>query len=224
MKRNFLEIACFNEESAVTAQFAGADRIELCDDVSLGGITPGILSIEKVRAEVEVPLFVMIRPRGGNFVYTEKEFEQMKQEMAFIKRMGVNGFVFGILHEDGTIDKQRNLDLVRLADPLSCPFHRAFDRVPDPFKAMEDVIDCGFRTILTSGNAPTAAEGAALLSCLVQDAKNRITIMPGGGVRSSNIAALKQKTNALFYHSSAITGKSGIADQKEIKLLKEKLR
>ncbi|MCW3103755.1 MAG: cutC [Bacteroidetes bacterium] len=224
MKRNFLEIACFNAESAAIAQSAGADRIELCDDLAAGGITPGILTIEQVRTEAEIPLFIMIRPRGGDFVYTEKEFEQMKQEIAFIKRMGVDGFVFGILNEDGTVDKQRNLELVRLADPLSCTFHRAFDRVPDPFKAMEDVIACGFRTILTSGKAAAASEGMPLLSCLVQDAKNRITIMPGGGVRSSSIAALKQATNALFYHSSAITDKSGIADQKEIKLMKEKLR
>ncbi|MCW3072545.1 MAG: cutC [Bacteroidetes bacterium] len=223
MKRNFLEIACFNAESAVVAQAAGADRVELCDDFAAGGITPGILEIEKVRKEIEIPLFIMIRPRGGDFVYTDKEFEQMKQEISFIKRMKVDGFVFGMLNENGTIDKQRNMELVRLADPLSCTFHRAFDLAPDPFKAMEDVIACGFRTILTSGKAAVANEGIALLACLVQDAKNRITVMPGGGIRSATITALKN-TNAVFYHSSAITDKSGIADQKEIKLLKEKLR
>jgi copper homeostasis protein len=223
MKKHFLEIACFNAESAEIAQAGGADRIELCSDRTAGGTTPGILTIEQVRKEVTLPVFVMIRPRGGDFVYTASEFEQMKQEISFIKRMNVDGFVFGILNENDTVDKERNAGLVELAAPLSCTFHRAFDEVPDPFKAMEEIIACGFRTILTSGKAAAAHEGRTLLSCLVQDAKNRIRIMPGGGIRSSNIAVLKQQTNALFYHSSAITGKGAVADLVEIRRLKEKL-
>lgn len=223
MKRYFLEIACFNEESAIIAQANGADRIELCAGYRSGGVTPEIEIIERTRKEIQIPLFVMIRPRGGNFTYTAEEFEGMQQDIIRIKKMNVDGFVFGILHEDETVNKERNAELVRLAHPLSCSFHRAFDRVPDPFKAMEEIIACGFKTILTSGKASVADEGIALLSCLVRDAKNRIMIMPGGGVRSSTIAALKQNTNAVFYHSSAITDQGEIADPREIRRLKEKL-
>lgn len=223
MKKYFLEIACFHEKSAIAAQDNGADRIELCAGFRAGGTTPDLAVIESTRKKVQLPLFVMIRPRGGNFTYTDEEFKKMRQDLINIKRLNVDGFVFGILHADGTVNKEQNEELVRLAAPLSCTFHRAFDQVPDPFRAMEEIISCGFRTILSSGKAAVANEGATLLACLVRDARNRIMIMPGGGVRSSAVAELKQKTNALFYHSSAITDGTEIADPHEIRRLKEKL-
>jgi copper homeostasis protein len=223
MKKYYLEIACFNAEAATIAQENGADRIELCSDYSAGGITPPSRLIEQVRKETHLPLFIMIRPRPGNFIYSEEEFEIMKRSIIEAKKMQVDGFVFGILKEDKSVDTIRNAELVKLASPLSSTFHRAFDVVPDPFFAMEQLIESGFRTILSSGQAATAEEGAILLKCLVEDAKNRIVIMPGGSIRSKKIADLKKSTNALFYHTSAIINNTDVPDAKEIRILKEKL-
>ena len=217
-----LEIVCFNTESAIIAQQGGADRIELCDDLEAGGITPFFETIFEVRKKVLIDLYIMIRARGGDFVYSDEEFEEMKMEILLIKYKQVNGFVFGILNENCTIDIERNKELVELAHPLPCTFHRAFDEVNDPTKALEDVIDCGFKTILTSGQNPTAVEGINNITKLVKQADDRISIMPGGGVRSTNIEKLK-KLNVPFYHSSAITTKTEIASLEEVIALKHKL-
>ena len=217
-----LEIACFNLESALIAQQGGADRIELCDDFSCGGITPNYGTFETARKLIHVDLFVMIRPRGGNFIYSNSEFEQMKKAILHFKKMNANGFVFGILNEDGSININQNKELVELAKPLTCSFHRAFDVSMELAKNLEDVIDCGFKTILTSGQTKSAIEGIEQLIELVNLAKDRIVIMPGGGVRSSNIELLKSKVVTSYYHSSAII-KNDIADLAEVKLLKEKL-
>ncbi|MDP2385048.1 MAG: copper homeostasis protein CutC [Bacteroidota bacterium] len=222
MASHKLEIACFNIESAIIAQQGGADRVELCDDISVGGITPLFETIASVRKKIQIDLYIMIRPRGGDFVYSEDEYEEMKMEILLIKYKQVNGFVFGILNEDGTIDKERNKELVELAHPLPCTFHRAFDEVEDPKKALEDLIECGFKTILTSGQKTNATEGINDLTELIKQAGDRIIIMPGGGVRSSNIEKLK-KLNVPFYHSSAITDKTETASLEEVKELKRKL-
>ena len=217
-----LEIACFNASSALIAQQGGADRVELCDDISSGGITPFFDTITEVRKNINIDLYIMIRPRGGDSIYSDEEFEEMKMEMLLIKQKQVNGFVFGILNRDGSIDRERNKELVELVYPLPCTFHRAFDEVNDVTKALEDIIECGFKTVLTSGQKPNAVEGLNNLSKLIQLAEDRIIIMPGGGVRSSNIEKLK-KLNTSFYHSSAIMGKSTHANIDEVKLLKTKL-
>lgn len=219
-----VEIACFNLESALIAQNAGADRVELCADMSVGGTTPSIEIIQQAREHLTIDLYVMIRPRGGNFVYSELEFEQMKSEIETIKKLGVNGFVFGILKDDNTINIEQNKALVELAKPFPCTFHRAFDEVSDIKKALEDVISCGFSTILTSGTFPNVMEGKEVLKQLVNQAKNRIEIMPGGGLRSANISALDEMVNANWYHSSAITDGSEIASSEEIIQLKNKLQ
>ena len=219
-----VEIACFNLESALIAQKAGADRVELCADMSVGGTTPSIEIIQQAREHLTIDLYVMIRPRGGNFVYSELEFEQMKSEIETIKKLGVNGFVFGILKDDNTINIEQNKVLVELAKPFPCTFHRAFDEVSDLKKALEDVISCGFSTILTSGTYPNVMEGKEVLKQLVNQAKNRIEIMPGGGLRSINISALDEMVNANWYHSSAITDGSEIASSEEIMQLKNKLQ
>lgn len=219
-----LEIACFNLESALIAQKAGADRVELCGDMSVGGTTPSIEIIQQARENLNIDLYVMIRPRGGNFVYSEAEFEQIKSEIETIKKLGVNGFVFGILKDDNTINIEQNKVLVELAKPFLCTFHRAFDEVSDLKKALEDVISCGFSTILTSGTFPNVMEGKEVLKQLVNQAKNRIEIMPGGGLRSTNISALDEMVNAKWYHSSAITDGSEIASSEEIIQLKNKLQ
>lgn len=219
-----IEIACFNLESALLVQKAGVDRVELCADMSVGGTTPTIEIIKQTREHLNIDLYIMIRPRGGHFVYSEAEFEQMKSEIETIKKLGVNGFVFGILKDDNTINIEQNKVLVELANPFPCTFHRAFDEVLDCEKALEDVISCGFSTILTSGTFPNVMEGKEVLKQLVIQANNRIEIMPGGGLRSTNISELDEMVNANWYHSSAITNGSEIASSEEIVQLKKKLQ
>lgn len=217
---NKLEIACFNLESALIAQENDADRVELCMEMYLGGITPSFELIKEARKQLSIDLFVMIRPRGGNFVYSEEEFEIMKNQISEIKKLNVNGFVFGILNSDNTINKDQNKELIELAKPFPCTFHKAFDEVVNPFEALEKLIECGFQTILTSGNAPNVNEGINQLERLVQKANDRINIMPGGSLRSSNLDEIKQKTKANFFHSSAITDATEIANPVEIRKLK----
>ena len=218
-----IEIACFNLESALIAQKAGADRVELCADMLVGGTTPIIETIQQARKHLTIDLYVMIRPRGGNFVCSEAEFEQMKLEIETIKKLGVNGFVFGILNKDKTINIEQNKALLELAKPFPCTFHRAFDEVLNVEKALENVISCGFSTILTSGTFPNVMEGKYVLKQLVIQANNRIEIMPGGGLRSTNISELNEMVKANWYHSSAITDGSETANPEEIIQLKKKL-
>jgi copper homeostasis protein len=218
------EIACFNLESAILAQKAGVDRVELCATISVGGTTPIIEMIQQAREHLTIDLYIMIRPRGGNFCYSDSEFNQMKSEIETIKKLGVNGFVFGILNEDDTINIEQNKTLVAEAYPFPCTFHRAFDAVSNYEQALEAVISCGFSTILTSGTFPNVMEGKEVLKKLVIHAKNRIEIMPGGGLRSTNISELNQIVNANWYHSSAITDGTEIANPEEIVQLKNKLK
>ena len=218
-----LEIACFNAESAFVAQTAKADRVELCSGIEVGGTTPDLQTVNFVRQNLTSDLYVMIRPRGGDFVYSEEEIEQMKYSIIEMKNLGVDGFVFGILKEDNSINKPINSVLVQLAKPFPCTFHRAFDAVFDYEQALEDVVECGFTTILTSGTKPNVIKGIQILKQLVEKASNRITIMPGGGLRSSNIIQLNQFVKAEFYHSSAIIDGNGVADFSEIQALKSKL-
>lgn len=219
-----IEIACFNLESSLIAEKAGANRVELCANISVGGTTPTIEIIQQTRKNLTIDLYVMIRTRGGNFVYSEPEFQQMKSEIENIKQLDVNGFVFGILNEDNTINIEQNKALVELAKPFPCTFHRAFDVVSNYEKTLEDVITCGFSTLLTSGTFSNVMEGKEVLKKLVEQAKNRIEIMPGGGLRSTNISELNQIVNANWYHSSAITDETEIANPEEITQLKEKLQ
>ena len=198
-----LETIAFNIESCELAQAAGAHRIELCDNPGEGGTTPSYGFIKAARQILKIDLFPIIRPRGGDFFYNDEEFEIMKTDIQVCKEHGCDGVVFGILKEDATIDKIKCKILIQLAYPMSVTFHRAFDRVTDPSQALEDVIECGFERILTSGFYPTAMEGADNLKKLIQVADERIIIMPGSGIRSSNIKQLKESTNAIEFHSSA---------------------
>ena len=215
-----LEIACFNLESALVAAKSNADRIELCADASTGGITPDFEDIKTLRKETDKEIMVMIRPRGGDFCYSDEEFEQMKSEIILIKNFRVDGFVFGILNKENEIDFERNQELIELAKPFPCSFHRAFDRTSDLENSLETVIKLGFKTILTSGLTSNVNDGKQTLKTLVEKAKNRITIMPGGGLRSTNIQEIDSFTNATYFHSSALIDNSGIANLEEINLLK----
>lgn len=198
-----LEICCFNIQSALVAQFAGADRIELCADPGDGGTTPSLGVIKTAREKLHIKLYPIIRPRGGDFLFDTEDFEVMKNDVVLCKQIGCDGIVIGLLNDDGTIDKKRTSKLVELAYPLGVTFHRAFDWAINPQEALEDIIDCGCERILTSGQQPTAIEGALLINELIQQADNRIIIMPGSGIRASNIIDVAQKTNAEEFHTSA---------------------
>jgi len=219
-----LEIACFNVTSAIIAAQNGADRIELCAGMEVGGTTPDLKTVELVREKTDISLYAMIRPSGGSFVYTDSEFNQMKSDILALKKQKVDGFVFGILNEDNTINFPLNKELVELAHPFPCTFHRAFDQAADAHQSLEQIIKCGFSTILTSGQKPNVVEGIDRLTDLVKSARNRIIIMPGGGLRSTNINQISKQTQAFFYHSSAITDDGTIASADEIKALKSALK
>jgi len=219
----YLEIACFNAESAIIAGRAGANRIELCQGLEVGGLTPEPEVVKLVLTGVSIPVFVMIRPRGGDFVYSNLVYKQMKNEITLLKTLGVKGFVFGILDEKNQVDIIKNSELVKWADPLPCSFHRAFDRASEPHLALESVIASGFKTILTSGHQSNAVQGAEELKRLIELAKGRIEIMPGGGVRSENLPYLIKTTGASYYHSSALLKGESKADEMEIRALKDLL-
>lgn len=198
------EIACFDFESAMLAQKTGADRIELCSNQPEGGVTPSYGLIDLARKNLHIELNVIIRPRGGNFFYSDSELNIIENDILICKEIGVNGVVFGVLNEDETIDKKANSELVQIASPLSTTFHRAFDETADAYKALEDVIECGFTRILTSGQKQNAIDGARKISELIESAGDRIIIMPGGGIRKENLNDLIKITKAKEYHSSSI--------------------
>jgi copper homeostasis protein len=198
-----LEIIAFDIESCLLAATSGADRIELCDNANAGGTTPSFGFIKAARQVLQIPLFPIIRPRGGDFLYNSAEFEIMKTDVDVCKKLGCDGIVLGILKKDGSVDTDRCKQLVERAYPLDVTFHRAFDRACEPFAAMEGIINIGCRRILTSGQRPTAMEGADLIAQLIHKAEERIIIMPGSGIRSPNILDIIKKTGATEIHSSA---------------------
>ena len=215
-----LEIACFNLESVRIAANSGAHRIEFCHAIEVGGTSPSFEEVRQIKKFLKIPLYIMIRPRGGNFVFSPSEFDQMKMEIEHFKSLNVDGFVFGILEADHSIDVKKNADLIALASPLPCTFHRAFDQTKNLSKSLESLIECGFSTLLTSAGEANVVNGVEGLRNLIELAKNRIQIMPGGGVRSGNIEQLIKSCSASFYHSSAIVDDSDIVDANEIKSLK----
>ena len=198
-----LELIGFNIESCILAQAAGADRIELCDGPAEGGTTPSYGFIKAAREKLQIELYPIIRPRGGDFLYSADEFDIMKNDIKLCKKFNCDGVVIGILNTDGTVDKDRCKQLVDLAYPLGVTFHRAFDRTAEPFKAMEDIIDIGFERILTSGQKSNAHDATDLISQLIEKAEDRIIIMPGSGIRSDNIIDIATKTKAVEFHTSA---------------------
>jgi copper homeostasis protein len=203
-----LEVIAFDIESCAIIERCGARRIELCQGPGEGGTTPSHSFIIAARQKTGIELYPIIRPRGGDFLYSDEEFEIMKADVLLCKELGCDGVVIGLLTAGGAVDKARCSRLVQLAYPMGVTFHRAFDRVNDGAKALEDVIACGCERILTSGMVPNAPDGAATIASLVQQANGRIIIMPGSGVRSGNIAALAAATGATEFHTSARTNKN----------------
>ncbi|MBK9486291.1 MAG: copper homeostasis protein CutC [Chitinophagaceae bacterium] len=198
-----LEVIGFTIESCILAQAAGAHRIELCDNPGEGGTTPSYGFIKAARENLRIELYPIIRPRGGDFFYSDAEFDVMKVDVKLCKDLGCDGVVIGMLNADGTVDKKRCKELVEIAYPLGVTFHRAFDRVSDASQALEDVIEIGCERILTSGLVPNALNGAETLAALIKQADERIIIMPGSGIRAGNIIELAQKTGAVEFHTSA---------------------
>lgn len=197
-----LEICANSFESAFNAKKAGADRIELCSELSVGGVTPSFGLLKKVTEELSIPVHVLIRPRSGDFTYSDEEFDSMKENIKLCKELGVNGIVSGILHIDNSIDYLRTQELIELSKPMHFAFHRAFDCVTDPFKSLEKLMDLGVNTILTSGQQPKAINGITLLSQLQEKAGNKLTILAGGGINPKNALQFK-KAGLKAIHASA---------------------
>lgn len=204
-KKDFVIEACVNSvESAIEAEKGGAHRVELCDNLLEGGTTPSAASIQLAGKILSVGLNVIIRPRGGDFCYSDLEFEIMKSDILAAKELGADGVVIGILDVDGRVDKTRTQELIDLAKPLNVTFHRAFDMTSDPFQALQDLIELNVDHILTSGQRNTAAEGIELISALVKKAGDGVTIMPGCGITPENIERLAEETGAKEFHVFAM--------------------
>lgn len=197
------EICANSVASCIAAQKGGADRVELCAGIPEGGTTPSFGMIRNARECIDIALNVIIRPRGGDFLYSENELREMVYDIQAAKELGADGLVFGCLCPDGSVDMKAMAVLMEAAGDTPVTFHRAFDHTSDPFKALEDIISLGCTRILTSGCRPTALEGADLLAQLVEKASDRIIIMPGCGVREDNIAEIARLSGAREFHFSA---------------------
>ena len=197
-----LEICANSYQSAVNAEIASAHRIELCSEISVGGITPSLGLLKKVLQSLTIPVHVLIRPRSGNFTYSDKEFEIMKENIRLCKDLGCAGIVSGVLHEDNTIDIKRTKELIELSKPMSFTFHRAFDIVSKPKEALLQLIALGVHRLLTSGQQEKAEDGIDLLLELQKLAKNKLTILPGSGINSENCIHFKNN-GFTEIHSSA---------------------
>jgi copper homeostasis protein len=218
-----LEIACFTASSAITAAHSGAHRLELCTNYSAGGTTPSMPTLLAIRKVIpNIPINIMIRPRAGNFYYSTAEFEAMRHAIAQFATLA-SGFVFGILDANGHVDVARNSELVDIAAPLPCTFHRAMDVVADLNEAVEMVIACGFKSVLTSGGEKTAEEGVQRVKGMQEKFGKRVSLVLGGGIRSGNAERLKRRAGVEWMHSAAITGEGEEVDGEEVKKMLEVL-
>jgi copper homeostasis protein len=202
-KKPVLEVCAFNVQSCVIAERAGAVRVELCDNPIEGGTTPSYGTIKQAREKIAIRLYPIIRPRSGNYFYNEQEYEIIKHDIGICRELGCDGISVGTATITGEIDTEWLKRIVEWAGPMGVTCNRAFDGTPDPFKALEDIINCGCERVLTSGQKASAPEAGELLSKLVKQANGRISIMPGAGIKSSNIEQLYKACNAKEYHASA---------------------
>ena len=225
--RLVLEISVESVERAVAAERGGAERIELCGALDVGGITPGVELMRAARGAARVPIFAMMRPRGGDFVYSAAEFEEMKRSIDAARAVGMDGVVMGILKSDGTVDVSRTAELVRAAAPLPVTFHREFDQSADLFAGLEDVVATGARRLLTSGGAATAPEAVARIAELVRRAEGRVIVMPGSGITAGNVAEITTATGAAEFHAglSSVVGRDAEAAvfEREVRRMVEAL-
>ena len=203
------EVCANSIQSAINAQNGGATRIELCSGLEIGGITPSYGLINECKNRVNIPIHVLIRPRGGNFVYSSPEIEIMKKDIQFCKSIGIDGIVIGVLDADGNVDKSIMKELVILAQPMKVVFHRAFDRAKNPHQTLNSIIEIGCDILLTSGQQPKAIDGIELIEKLVQQANGSLEIMPGSGVSVDNVVEIVEKTGVTSIHFS---GKEVVED------------
>jgi copper homeostasis protein len=239
-KKAVLEVCAFHIDSCIIAEQAGAARVELCDNPIEGGTTPSYGTIRQVRSRISILLYPILRPRSGNYFYSDSEFGILKDDIKICRELGCDGISVGVQTIDAEIDTERLKRIVEWAGPMGVTCNRVFDCAPDPFKALEDIISCGCERILTSGQKSAAPDGTELLRKLVEQAGDRIIIMPGAGVKSTNIARLQAETGATQFHSSArivapnpVTyinkevsdyGNVYIADKNEVKAMVDALR
>lgn len=215
-----LEICASNFQSASNAQFAGANRIELCSELAIGGITPSYGLVKEVLDKLSIPVFILIRPRSGNFTYSDAEFNIMKHNIKRFKDMGCSGIVSGILNKDHTIDIERTKALIELTKPLPFTFHRAFDWTPDPINTMEQLINLGANRILTSGQGSSGEENINLLVELKSKSSNRIIILACGGVNSTNTKTFKKNGFDEIHASASII--NHVIEEPKVKMNSEK--
>jgi copper homeostasis protein len=201
--RAVLEVCAFNIQSCLVAERAGAVRVELCDNPIEGGTTASYGTIKQARENISIQLYPIIRPRSGNYFYDEHEMKIIQDDILACKALGCDGISVGVATIDATIDTERMKRIIEWAYPMGVTCNRVFDGTPDPFKTLEDIITCGCERILTSGQKSAAPEAGDILGRLVQQAAGRISIMPGAGIKSTNIAQLKQECGAWEYHASA---------------------
>ncbi|RYZ37900.1 MAG: copper homeostasis protein CutC [Sphingobacteriales bacterium] len=201
--KRVLEVCAFNIQSCLVAEKAGAVRVELCDNPVEGGTTPSYGTIRQAREKINILLYPIIRPRSGNYYYNDDEYAIIRHDIAISRELGCNGISVGAQNIDATINKDMMKRIVEWAGPMGVTCNRAFDGTPDPFQALEDIIEAGCERVLTSGQASAAPDAADLLGKLVQQAAGRIIIMPGAGVKSGNIRQLATVSGATEFHSSA---------------------
>jgi len=209
MSKILLECCVGSVESAVNAELGGAGRVELCSALELGGVTPSSAVIRLARERIGVPLFVLIRPRGGDFHYSPLEVEVMKTDIAAARDLGADGIVLGILREDGNVDVERTAELIEAAGGASITFHRAFDSTPDPLAALETLRELGVNRVLTTGGADRAEESLTGLEKLAEAAAGRIGILPGGGINHENCRRIIEQTGAREIHVGSAVCSAG---------------
>lgn len=218
-----LEIACFNIKSAIIAAEAGAGRIEFCANYASGGITPLYEDFVEIRKKIKVPIFVMIHPKVGPYTYNQRLFEILKNTISTFKKAKADGFVFASMYSRDGINVVQSRELVQLASPLPCTFHRTFDEIENKDDAIQSILKCGFKRVLTSGKPGKAIDNLDLLVDLQRKYKDQITFMPGGGIRSTNVKAFIDKGIFPEVHSAGILN-GEVADKNEIQQLVSMLK
>lgn len=213
MGQILLEICCGSAEDAIEAASGGADRVELCSALFLGGLTPSLGSLVQVKQHAQIPVMAMNRPREAGFCYSATEFAVMERDADLLLEHGADGIVFGILSDDGTVDIKRTRTLRKLIGSRQAVFHRAFDVTPDPFRALEELIDLGITRVLTSGQKNSAPEGAALIERLIDRADGRIEVLPGAGISLDNVRELVAATGCNQIHLTAFTERRDTSTQ-----------
>ncbi|MBF8248810.1 MAG: hypothetical protein HW374_1610 [Bacteroidetes bacterium] len=219
MKRCFLEVAIDSIDGLNAAERGGADRIELCAQLHEGGVSPSDYLLSMAVAKTNLPIRVMVRPRGGSFIYTNEEFQIMKREILRSKKVGIEGVVFGLLLNEHEIDVDRTRVLVDLANPIKSTFHRAFDSLKNPLEVIDQVISTGVDTLLTSGGTQSAEQSVEAIAKLVEKSNGRISILAGGGVRGSNVARIVRTTGVRSVHVGA-----GLTVSQQIGEIEERVR